>query len=323
MSTASALLAVGWPSRGATTTDVSVDCPELTTETRSSLEARARAELTLKGLHEGHVRVSCGLGRVRVEFEPPGGPVVERTLALSGEPATWVEAILALLHEVTSTPAAAGQATVEGFPTPVPGEKRSEPSAPPPVSSAPEQASQPGPVPNAPLAATGAEPAARGRFATALGFEPGLGLCTELWSDEPVVLLGPCVAFGLRLARIRVAPTLGFAWASAPIEGIAVSTTTAGLEAAYGERWWVGGGLQFTWTHLEAPDELAPDAETMVEPALSAKGGYVLTSSVHRLVLGLGLRASLRYRDVRVDQTPVFRVPTLAPLASVEYRLAF
>jgi hypothetical protein len=324
--TAALLLSTAATGRAAPRADVSVACPELTSETRSSLEARARAEIALKDLRAGHIQIECGPGRVRVAFEKSNGEVLERELALSGGPPTWVEPILALVHELTSAADSPPKQSAEAFPADAaPAATPTEPPPPPPAPIAPPRATVPAP----PTATSASNPtsrtetATRGRSAGEVGFEPGAGVCTELWTNEPVLLFGPCFSLGFRVGRVRVAPGLGLAWASSKIEGMSLSTTTAGLEAAYGERWWIGGGVQTTWSHLEAPAELSPDAEMIVEPALTVKGGYTLAVSVHRVVIALGLRASARYHDVRVDQTPVFRVPALAPLAAAEYRLAF
>src|SRR5262245_13194170 len=115
--TASGLLSLASPSRATPRADVSVDCPELTAEARSSLEARAGAEIALKDLRAGHVQIECGAGRVRVAFQTASGQVLERALGLGGEPATWVEPILALVHELISSASETPRPNVDEFPT--------------------------------------------------------------------------------------------------------------------------------------------------------------------------------------------------------------
>lgn len=328
MLAATVLLSIGSPSRATPGAEVRVNCPELASEMRSSLEARTRAQLALKNLQTGHVHIDCAQGRVRVEFESSSGAIAEQVLALSGEPATWVETILALVHQLTSPASETSPASVSEFPSEAAATTATtEPTTPPSTPLVPPVATTTSPATPPAASASQSTPdsssATRGRPATELRFEPGLGLCSELWTNEPLLLLGPCASFGARLAQFRVAPTLGFAWASAKPDGISLATTTLGLETTYGERWWVGGGFQLSWSHLDAPEELSPETETLLEPALTIRGGYMFTSSVHRFVVGLGLRVAARYREVRVDSTPVFVIPILAPLAAVEYRLAF
>lgn len=74
--------------------ELSVDCPALSGEWRSSLEARARAELAMKQLTNGRLQIRCAAARVVVEFVPASGSSQRRDASLTGQPKAFVEQIL-------------------------------------------------------------------------------------------------------------------------------------------------------------------------------------------------------------------------------------
>lgn len=138
----------------------------------------------------------------------------------------------------------------------------------------------------APRAATPA-PAAPVRL------EPGIGACGELWAAKPLLLLGPCASFGLRLRPSwRIAGSFAISWGTAEPSAIAVRNLGGGIEASFGEPLWLGLGARASWLHFTPDAGFAPGAQNAVEPELALRVGYSWIGRPQTLAAALGVRTS-------------------------------
>jgi hypothetical protein len=293
-----------------------VDCPGLSAELRASLEARTRADLSMKRVEGWQLRVVCDGARAAVEFTPAGGVVSRREGALAGEPEDWVDRVLALVHEASSVPdeppPASPPASDATFSVdtarPEPARTSDEPA--PPVAPPPPPATRVDSGPFRPVVET--------PFALAL--EPEASLGVEVWPAEPLVLLGPAASVGLRLERrFRLVPTVSAAWSTGSSSAIAVRSLDGGLDAVLGVKWWVALGARVAWLRFDPPSALWPVSRTVVDPALVGRAGLSIALGPGRVSACVGARTYAERRDVRLDGTVALRVPSVALLAAVGY----
>lgn len=302
--------------------ELSVNCPALSGELLSSLEARARAGLAMKRFSDGRMQIRCESGRAFVELEPTQGPSRRRDGALTGEPEDFVEQILALVHDVTSpSEATAALADESHFPqAPSDDASASSSAASTSASTTPPEAPAPGPPPHRTVSAP-APRAAAPKPAPPVRLEPGIGACGELWAAKPLLLLGPCASLGLRLRPTwRVAASFAISWGTAEPSAIAVRNLGGGVEASFGEPFWLALGARASWLRFTPDEGFAPSTQYAVEPELTLRAGYSWVSRRQSLAAALGLRAYPEYRDVRTNGSAAFRVPAVALTASLEYR---
>jgi hypothetical protein len=296
----------------ATPVDLQIECPGLSAELQASLEARARAELSMKRLEDWHLRITCDGPRATVEFTPAGGPASLRDGALIGEPEDWVDRVLSLLHDAAAIEEAAPPASGASFPAtheqPEAATRAAEPAR--PVERPTPAATQPDAAPR------GASP----RQAGSVRLEPEASIGAEVWSAEPLALVGPAASLGIHLeGRFRIVPTAAVAWSAGSKQDIAVRLIEAGVDAVVGERWWVGFGGRVAWLRFEPRRTLAPVARTIVDPALVLRVGLSIPLGNGRLSASVGARAYAERRDVRVDGAVALRVPNFAALAAIGY----
>lgn len=299
--------------------ELSVNCPALSGELLSSLEARARAGLAMKRFSDGRIQIRCESGRAVVELEPTQGPSRHRDGALTGEPEDFVEQILALVYDVTSPAEATAAPTEESHFPQAPSDDASASST--AASTTPPKAPPiPGPRPQ-PTVSAPAPRAAAPKPAPAVRLEPGIGACGELWAAKPLLLLGPCASLGLRLRSTwRVAASFAISWGTAKPSAIAVRNLGGGVEASFGEPFWLAIGARASWLRFTPDEGFAPSTQHAVEPELTLRAGYSWVGRRQSLAAALGLRAYPEYRDVRTDGSAAFRVPAVALTASLECR---
>jgi hypothetical protein len=292
--------------------DLQIDCRGLSAELQASLEARARAELSMKRLEDWHLRVTCDGPRARVEFTPAGGLVSLREGALIGEPEDWVDRVLALVHDAAAIDEAAPPASGAQFPA-----EREQPEAATRAAEPVRPVERPTPVATQPDARPrGTSP----RRAVAVRFEPEAGIGAEVWTAEPLVLLGPVASLGINFeGRFRIVPTAAVAWSAGSKQDISIRLLEGGVDAVVGERWWLGFGARVAWLRFEPQRALSPVARTIVDPALVVRVGLSIPMGSSRLSASVGPRAYLERRDVRVDGAVALRVPNIAAFAAFGY----
>jgi hypothetical protein len=291
--------------------DLVVDCHGLDAELRASLEARARANLTLKRLEGWQLQVVCDGPRVVVEFTPEGGSPSRREGALVGEPKDWVDRMLALVHDAASVPE----------PTQPPSSSAAFPEPPAPETTVPPHADpvKPERTPTQPMTV------ARGPLRTSMEaslsvhVEPEASMGAEAWLAKPLVLVGPTASVGVWFGRrFRLVPGVGAAW-SAGSQDVAVRSLEAGLDAAAGDRFWFALGARVAWLRFDPRPALSPVTRTIVDPALVARVGLSTPLGKSRLSVSLGGRVYAERRDVRLDGRVALRVPSVAAVAAVGY----
>jgi hypothetical protein len=296
----------------ATPADLEIDCQGLSAELQASLEARARAGLSLKRLEGWHLQVTCDGARALVDFTPAGGVVSRREGTLAGEPKDWVDRLLSLVHDAAATDEPAPPTSAAEFPT-----DHEEPEAEPRPTEPVRPVEPPKPI--------ATRPSARPRDASpgeavAHRLEPEASFTAEVWTAQRLVLVGPTASVGVVLERrLRIAPTAAAAWSSGSKRDIFVRLLEGGVDAVVGERWWFGLGGRVAWLRFEPPRGLSPVARTIVDPALVVRAGLSTPVGQGRLSASIGARAYMERRDVRVDGAVVLRVPNLAALAAVGY----
>jgi hypothetical protein len=294
----------------ATPVDLELDCQGLSAELQASLEARARADLSMKRLEGWHLRVTCDGPRAAVEFTPAGGLVSRREGALVGEPEDWVDRVLALMHDAATTGETAPSASAD-FPAANEGPETATQTAEAvrPVERSTQLAMPPDAHPRG---------ASSGR-AAGVRLEAEASVGAEVWTAEPLVLVGPAASVGIRLERrIRIVPAAAAAW-SAGSQDVAVRLLEGGIDAAVGERWWLALGGRIAWLRFEPQRPLFPVTRTIVDPALVVRVGLSIPIGDGRLSAAVGARAYMERRDVRVDGSVVLHVPNVAAVVAVGY----
>lgn len=310
-------LALGLLARpvSATPVDLELDCQGLSAELQASLEARARADLSLKRLEGWHLQVTCDGPRALVEFTPAGGLVSRREGALIGEPEDWVDRVLSLVHDAATT----DETTDETAPPastefPAAHEGPEAATQPPDIG---RPAERPEPLPRPP---DGRPRGASSGRAVAVRLEAEASVGAEVWPAEPLVLVGPAAAAGIRVdRRFRVVPAAAAAWSVGSSHDVAVRLLEGGVDAVVGERWWLGLGGRIAWLRFEPQRPLSPITRTIVDPAFVARVGLSIPIGHGRLSASVGARAYMERHDVRVDGSVVLRVPNVAAIAAVGY----
>ena len=211
----------------------------MTEEQRSSLEARARADLAIQGVWSGALQIHCAAPLLVVEYSKPEFAMCSRSAPLPADATQWVEHILGLIHDATTAngelPAVQQNTVQTSVAQPpslsTPGVMPLTVPAPAPSKSRKiEQARQ--------SSSTSASNAPGGR----LTLKPAIsiGVCTEIWPKLPNALLGPCVSTGLRLNGLwRLAATGGMQWAAVQTDSIAIRNWHVGLDIRYGRTYWI------------------------------------------------------------------------------------
>jgi hypothetical protein len=301
----------------ATPVDLQIDCQGLSAELQASLEARSRAELSMKRLEGWHLQITCDGPRAAVEFTPAGGPVSVREGTLIGEPEDWVDRMLSLVHDAAAIDEAPPQpAGGANFPA---AQERPEAATPiaepvppvePPKQLATQLATQPDARPGGPSP----------RKADAVRFEPEMSVGVEVWTAEPLVLVGPAASLGIRLERrLRIVPTAAAAWSAGLDQNVFVRLIEGGVDAVLGDRWWLGLGGRVAWLRFEPRPALVPVTRTIVDPAFVLRAGLSIPVGNGRFSTSVGARTYLERRDVRVDGALTLRVPNVAATAGVGY----
>jgi hypothetical protein len=294
---------------GAATPDVVIDCPALSSEQRSSLEARARAELAMNRLSESQIQINCVSPLVLVTYGANGVPIRSSSASLVQDINQWVEEILTLIHVVI---APSVDLTDNATAAPASG----EPS--PPVASV--AASE---MPSATLPATPNEFSfdASRRRPTSLSTFVGGGLCSELWAKPANAFAGPCASVGLHLSSFwRIAATGATEWSAAKPDNIAIHLWQAGAEARFGRAFWFALGMQLSAFSLVPDNGFLPRSKFAYQPTFALRGGLSTSLGGHRLVTGAGIRIYSMSRDVRLNNRTVFQIPMLALTLGIEYQ---
>jgi hypothetical protein len=295
--------------------DLVIDCPGLSAELRASLEARARADLSMKRIERFHLSVVCDDGRAAVEFIPAGGLVSRREGALVGEPEDWVDRVLALVHEAAAvTDASELSRSVAEF---------SADRAPQEAAMPPTERAQPAEAPRQSAARAGTRPVGRPpENPTTLRLEPEVSVGVEVWTAQPLALVGPAVAVGLPLEPyLRIVPTVAAAWSTGSGDDVTVRRIEGGADAVLGERWWFGLGVRAAWLRFAPRLSLSPTTRTIFDPSLVARAGLSVPAGPGHVSVSAGVRLYAERRDVRIDGALTTRVPNVAAVAAVGYVL--
>jgi hypothetical protein len=290
--------------------DFAIDCEGLSAELRASLEARARADLSLKGRKDWHLQIICEGRRAAVEFTPAGGPVSRREGGLPGEPEDWVDRLLSLVHDAAAIPDEPLPPTSAAFP---PSQDASPQAAPPEKTpqavASPKQIATPSEISPAPAGAT-----------NTVRLEPEASIGAEVWTAEPLVLVGPAASIGVRVEqRLRIVPSVAAAWSVGSNQEVAVRSLEGGVDALVGKRWWFGIGARAAWLRFEPRRPFSPITRTIVDPSLVVRVGFSASLGSSRLSTSMGVRAYAERRDIRLDGAVTLRVPNVAALASIGY----
>lgn len=286
------------PGRASEPAQFSVDCPALSPELLSSLEARALADLAPYERSDVRWQVTCRAGEATVDSYAGSDLVRQSRVPLSGEPKSWVEQILSFLHEVVPCADIRRPLVTQAYA--------------PTESFLASKTSIPAPDPSR---ATGTE--------THPLLDPSLSLDTELWTPDALMLLGPTARLGLWVNPfVRIAPALGAEWSGTRPSDIGVRVVAGGVDVNVGKRVWGSLGVRLAWVAFDPSSQLGSTAKNRFEPELAAKVGVTFPLSNAALSAALGLRAYSASHEVRVNGAPTLLVPLVAPLVSIEYRFA-
>lgn len=333
-----AAVLVAVPARAMEAAKFSVDCPGLSPELRSSLEARALADLAPYERTEVRWQVTCRAGQATVDSFSGSDLVRQSQVPLSGEPKSWVEQILSFLHEVVPCADVRRPIVAERSLAPQ-GSVASASVSPAPPSRPSVSLAPASPAPNtdrrsdreAVKAETASSSEPRDRATNSDGgvrttdsmLDPSLALDSELWTPDGLMLVGPTARFGLWVNPfVRIVPSLGAEWSSARRSDIGVRLVGGGVDVNVGKRIWGSFGARLVWIALDASSQFGPSSKNLFEPELAAQLGTTFALANADLSVALGLRAYAASHEVHVNGASVLLVPLLAPLASVEYRFS-
>lgn len=316
--------------------EVLVQCSVLSDDDRASLEARALADLAVKQLEVGVLRVTCSEGTGEVSFRS-GAFERASAAALPETGRARVEALLVLVDAVTtaaqnerappvvtapeSPELATAPAPPSPTPVPVPVPPSSAPAPPaapaasPPVPP-PMPVAVPVPVPAAAVPAEQATPSVR-------PWHLGAGVEAELWATEVSGAVGLRLRGGRKLAApIALGAVVGGDRASSEPEAVSVRVWHAGVEAAACAEaaLCVVLGTRLTRLSAEASGDWSPasHAKTMLGGTLRLD--YVIDLGRLQLVPGAGVLVYPARRTVTLNGERVLSVPRLTGSGVLELR---
>ena len=276
----------------------------MTEEQRSSQEARARAELAVQGIWSGALQIHCVSPLLVVEYFQPGFAARSSSAPLTASIDQWVDSILALIHDATTSNPALPSLPLSVQPS----------SNTPPATESSGKLPAGAPAPSAPVSSQRAQsarpsttsaPVATGS-SSVIRPATGIGMCTEFWLKPGNSLLGPCAAVGLRIRRLwRMTAMGGVQWAAAQTGPIAIRNWDAGLDVRYGRAYWLAIGSQLSALQLVPHNAALPAEKTIYAPSLLLRVGLSQPFARRTFTIGTGLKVYSEYHDVMQGSSPL------------------
>jgi hypothetical protein len=270
---------------GAAGLEIRVDCSALDAEAKNALEARARADLQVRGISQGRLGVTCTSRDVTLAFGA-GGRTSSRSLPLDG---LSIDVLLAALDDLASEAQ----------------DERVEPTAPAVVAPPP-----PPSTPPTPRRALSVRAAVRVEAWATTVFATGPRADVQLGIGRVDVIAG----FGA-----------GFAAGALHSFSADLIDVVLGAEVRFGPRdvLRVGAGILGGFFHVHAPAALSPGAADRTTPGLWLDVRAALPLGPVVLSLSPDLRGYLRPKTVSVDSRGAFGLPPVAPGASIAAEVGF
>jgi hypothetical protein len=317
---------------------VVVTCERLSEEQRASVEARARADLAVKGLHSGTVALSCSNQLSQVDYVAQGRASERRAAPSTVDTAQLVEQLLALLDAATTAvavaerelPAPASDETAATAAPTAPAPEARAPAA-TPRAATPRAATPRAATPRA--AATGASrPESPGnitnrdalRAPSPRELELGVGVESELWSNEIFVVVGPRLGAGIVFdERFGLRAAGGLLLASARPAGTESRMYWAGFEGEW--RFAAGAaavaGADLSSLGVTAPAGWEPSSRSSLALGLRARLELSWRVGGQRLIVGPFVLLRSKSRAIVFDEQRVLSVPLLVPGLLLDLRL--
>lgn len=301
--------------------DFNIDCPALDRETVSLLEARGRAQLALEPVSGARIEIACDDSRAAVRRRDKAGAVRERTVTLSGDRASDVDALLDALQVVAFPPiassraSAAGQTTVPSAASALSASGASGASAERVSSSDAPDALPPAAAPPAPPAPDAIPPrtgaGSLGRLALVAGVDG------EMWQGGAGSAWGGYVGARWAFARAwAVRLTLGPAWGVSSVASLSAwrLRAVATVEAAPYEHLLLDAGLagRILWVDQGSSEQVGSTAGPLVSARFVGRVGPA------EVAAGPELEALVRSVSVEVDGTTRFEMPSVIVGATLE-----
>lgn len=305
--------------------EVVVACAALSEDERASVEARAFADLAVKGREHGILQLTCAGGTARVtfrsgEFERAG----EASLPDQGQ--ARVEALLALVDSVT----AAAQPLESEPERPLQSEPEPQPELEPGTVAVPVVVPVPVPVPVPPRPRAAPEPGASPlvdpRADSGRPWHVGAGLEAELWATEVSGAAGLRVRGGRKLAGpLALGVVLSGDLASSEPDQLSVRVWRAGVEAAAcaDQALCLVLGTQLARLSAEGPADWSPRSHVKTTLGGTLRLDYVVDVGRLQLVLGAGMFLYPARRTVTLNGERVLSVPRLTGSGVLELRWPF
>jgi hypothetical protein len=295
----------GFPALAHAAPSVSILCEQLSHDDRASVEARARADLAVKGLREGSIELSCADGRARADYAAPGAPHQSRSAPSAADPRQLVEQLLALLDDATTTSLDAPATPREGERPPVVGLElpRVAPSSKPLLENA------------------GADSSAAVAPSGWRRIELGIGIAGELWFAEITAAIGPRFGVGVALyPELYVRLSGAMLLASQRPEGIGSRLYALGAEAEWqlAERMSLVMGANLSQLVIIPQDEWTPTSRSSLLPGLHARLPFRFVSGY--VALGPEVVVRSRQRDIQLDERTALEVPAVCAGLLLELR---
>lgn len=308
--------------------EVVVECSVLSEDERASVEARARADLAIKGLAGGVLSVTCSEGMGRVSFQW-GELEGAQAGALPDVSRATVETLLQLVDAVTTESERARSEAPLVTPSALPPEPGSTPAPvePAPPSEAPA-AARTAPVPVAtPAPAPAAAPASRSsRSGSTNPWHVGVGVEAEMWATEATGAFGLRLRAGRRFALpLVLSGVVAADAASAEPEAVTVRVWRAGLEVAgcASESVCIVLGAQLTRMVADGPVDWSPASHANTSFAGTVRLEYVVDLDPLELAPALGVLLYPARRTVTLNDERVLSVPQLTGSFVLELRWRF
>jgi hypothetical protein len=267
--------------------EVRIDCSALDAEAKNALEARARADLQVRGVSHGRLGVTCTSRDVTLTFD--AAQRFSRSLPLT---ALSIDALLGALDDL------AGDAREERSPAPA----DQEPAA----------------------VAVRPRPSPRRTSRRTLGARAAVHV--EAWGTSAFAT-GPRADVFVGIGRLDVVAGFGAGFAAGVQHGLSADLVDVvlGAEFRFGPKdvLRVGAGVLGGFFHVHAPAALSPSAADRTTPGLWLGARAALP--LGRVVLSLSpdLRGYLRPKTVNVDKSKVFGLPPVAPGVSIAAEIGF
>jgi hypothetical protein len=301
-----------------------VTCERLSEEQRASIEARARADLAVKGLVSGTVALSCSNQLSRVDYLAPGRANERHSAPSTVETTQLVEQLLALLDAATTAVAAAEREL------PAPGSDQVSVTA----ASAARAAKPAAPAATSRAAKTGVprsnssprDPApGELRSPSPRELELSAGGETELWLSEVFAVVGPRLGAGMVFdQRFGLRAVGGLSFASARPADMGSRVYWAGFE---GEWRFVPSaaavaGADLSSLGVTAPADWQPESRSSLALGLRARLELSWRFGRQRLSVGPFVLLRSKSRAVVFDERQVLSVPLLVSGLLVDLRFA-